>query len=53
MEALEIIIILAIVCAQVYVFVITHRQIRQLSHFLNTERSLKLCKTKVPFLEKT
>lgn len=51
MEALEIIIILAIVCAQVYVFVITHRQIRQLSHFLNTERSLKLCKTKVPLSE--
>lgn len=47
MEFLEILIIVAIICVQCYVFHITYKQIKAIGNFLRSERSVKLGKTTV------
>lgn len=47
MEFLEILIIVAIICVQCYVFHITHGQIKAIGNFLRSERSVKLGNTTV------
>lgn len=51
MEILEILIVLAIICVQCYVFYDTCGQIRNIAHFLHSERSVKLGTVSVPLDE--
>ena len=51
MEFLEIIIILGILCAQVYVAYLAWGQIESISHFLSSEKSLKLTQVTVDLNE--
>ena len=51
METLEILIIMAIICVQCYVFYGTYEQIKSIAHFLRSERSVKLGTVSVPLEE--
>ena len=51
MESIEIFLIIAIICIQVFVFFKTYKQIRQISNFLSSSNNLKLGQTAIDLNE--